>query len=166
MKVKTTAIFLLTNTPQQILATHAFAEQSITRIVQYLKPSTEFTGLPRYTIFIKHEEDLHAFVKQIPELAWEMLEYAEEPLELVYPQKKYSPPFEDDNFISIRLVKQNKLNQLVHKFGPLITFPLEPSASYPDLPIDEEINCGDKKSPYHSVKTMKLFDDGSFTFLR
>lgn len=166
LKVKTTSIFLLTDTPLNVLATHAFAEQSIGRIVQNLTPFDQTKSLPRYTIFIKREEDLYSFVMQVPELAWEMLEYAEEPLELVYPQRKYQPPFNDENFISIRLVKEDKLSQLVHKFGPLITFPLKKEAPYPDLPIDEEIHCGDKKNQYQHVKTMRLFDDGSFTFLR
>jgi hypothetical protein len=165
LKINATTIFLLTHTPLKVLATHAFAHESILRIVEYLKfPKND--PLPPYTIWIKREEDLHAFVRQVPELAWEMLEYAEEPLELIYPQKKYTPPFEDENFISIRLVRQDKLQQIVQKYGPLITFPLEQDASYPDLPKDEEIHCGDKKSTHHRVKTMKLFEDGSFTFLR
>lgn len=165
MKVKTNTIFLLTHTPLKVVATHAFAQESIMRIVEHLKFQND-DPLPHYTIMIRREEDLHTFVRQVPELAWEMLEYAEKPLELIYPHKKYIPPFEDQSFISIRLVKQEKLQQIVQKYGPLITFPLEPGASYPDLPIDEEINCSDKKSTYHRVKTMKLFEDGSFTFLR
>lgn len=148
------------------MATHAFAEESIQHIVQHLKPSPTFEGLPRYTILIHREEDLHDFVQQIPELAWEMLEYAEEPLELIYPKKKYISPFDDATFISIRLVRQDKLMQLIRKFGPLITFPIAAEDAYPNLPVDEEIDCSDKKSPYRTVKTMKLFEDGSFTFLR
>lgn len=165
MKTKTNAIFLLTHTPFNLLATYAFAHESISQIVQHIKFNEK--PFPKYTILIHREEDIHAFVRQVPELAWEMMEYAEEPLELLYPQKKYIPPFEDDTFISVRLVRQEKLIQVVRKFGPLISFPVEQDASYADsLLINEEINCSDKKNQYTSVKTMKLYEDGSFTFLR
>ncbi|MEK6478882.1 hypothetical protein WJR50_15150 [Catalinimonas sp. 4WD22] len=166
MKVKSNAILLLTNTPLNVIATHAFAKENIDKVVQNLK-NHHNSPLPYHTILINQEEDLHHFVSHIPDLAWEMLEYAEEPLELVYPKKKYQSPLDaQDNFISIRVVKSRNLSQIVKKYGPLITFLANLLKEDNSLPIDEEINCSEKNSPYQKVKTMKLFEDGSFTFLR
>lgn len=166
MKVKSNAILLLNNTPLNVIATHAFAKENIDRIVQNLNIHND-SPHPSYTILINQEEDLHRFVSHIPDLAWEMLEYAEEPLELVYPKKKYQSSLDtQDNFISIRVVKSRNLSQVVKKNGPLITFSVDLLKKDNSLPIDEEINCNEKNSPYQKVKTMKLFEDGSFTFLR
>lgn len=166
LKVKSNAILLLTNTPLNVIATHAFAKENIDTIVQNLNIHND-SPLPSYTILINQEEDLHHFVSHIPELAWEMLEYAEEPLELVYPKKKYQSPLDtQESFISIRVVKSKTISQLVKKHGPLITFSVDFLKKENTLSIDEEINCNEKNSPYQKVKTMKLFEDGSFTFLR
>ncbi len=155
----------MTNTPINVIATHPFATESITRIIQHTRSNKE-NPLPAYTILIHREEDLHHFVQNIPDLAWEMLEYAEEPLELVFPKKKYKSPFEDDDSICLRLVRQGKLSQLIRKYGALITFPVVVKAALPVSLIDEEINCTDPQNQYKYVKTMKLFEDGTFTFLR
>ncbi|MDF9796901.1 L-threonylcarbamoyladenylate synthase [Catalinimonas alkaloidigena] len=165
MKVKSTALLLLRNTPLDVIATHAFANDSIDTIIQNLNIDNNST-LPHYTILISREEDLHSFVTNIPELAWEMLEYAEEPLELLYPKKKYQNALDRDEFISIRVVKSPKLKQVVQQYGPLITISADLLKRDNSLTINKEINCSEKNNPYNQVKTMKLFSDGSFTFLR
>lgn len=164
MKRKGTEIFLLKNTPEDVLATHALAQDSIQAINAALKPAE--TKLPRYTIWISQEEDLHDFIYQIPDLAWEMLEYAEEPLEILYPRRKYFTSLEEapQDHISIRLVKASKLVNFVRKNGPLVCFRIE---DYAHTKIAHKVlELNNTEQPYRRVKSMKLFEDASFTFVR
>ncbi|WKN30611.1 hypothetical protein PZB74_16740 [Porifericola rhodea] len=163
MKTKTTSVFLLKNTPETLIGTHVYAKDTIERIRANAGASNDES--PNYSILIYREEDIHYFVSQVPELAWEMIEYAEEPLELLLPHKKYQTPFDESSFISIRLVKEEKLKQFVRKNGPIIAFRAAKNFSE-DALIDETVDCREKDSKYTVVKVMKLFEDGSFTFLR
>lgn len=164
MKVKSTSIFLLSHSPEKLIATNAYAKESIQQILDNLKPEAA-KHTPAFTIFINQEGDLYHFTSTIPELAWEMLEYAQEPLNILYPKSKYNISLSQENYISVRLVNTDKLTQLVRKNGVLITFPYHLLKKEHNLKIDEEINCQEKNSSYTSVKTMKLFEDDSFTFL-
>ncbi|MFP4089452.1 MAG: hypothetical protein ACLFUB_04245 [Cyclobacteriaceae bacterium] len=168
MKARSNSSLLLLHTPENVLAVNAFAAEQVQAL--YGKYHTHFAKdeLPSYTIWIGREEELHVFVQHIPQLAWDMLEYAEEPLELIFPQKKYYPPFEDPYpGLSLRLVTQPKLQQVVRQHGPLITFRLKSSAA-PLLKgqTDHTVDCREAGSPHDKVKTMKLFADESFTFMR
>lgn len=167
VKVKSTSIFLLSNTPENVVATHAFARESILTIMDHMIPASA-NPATSYSIWISREEDLHDFVFHIPDLAWEMLEYAEEPLEILYPKRKYNPTSASDtqSHISVRLVKGEKLIHFVKKNGPLISFPLSVLDNQLSTVVDEEYDLRDKGNNYSVVKSMKLFEDGSFTFLR
>lgn len=167
MKVKSTSIFLLSNTPENVVATHAFARESILTIMDHVKPASANQAVP-YSIWISREEDLHDFVFHVPDLAWEMLEYAEEPLEILYPKRKYKPLSAADtqSHISVRMVKGEKLINFVKKNGPLISFPLSLLDDQLSTVADGEYDLRDKGNNYSVVKRMKLFEDGSFTFLR
>lgn len=167
MKSKGNQIFLLENTPITVLATHALAkDSSILRIASCEYIATE-SGLPPYAVWISREEDLHDFVYQIPDLAWDMMEYAEEPLEILYPQRKYVSPLQEasEEPVSIRLVRGKKLETFVRRHGPLLTFPVQSMDTQPGW-IDEQHDLREKEQTHKRVKSMKLFTDGSFTFVR
>lgn len=165
MKPKSPKIFLLTNTPENVLATHALSHDSIERIVQNIPKATDPT-LPLYSVWVSREEDLHDFVYQVPDLAWEMLEYAEEPLEIIYPRRKFVSPQNEttEDPISIRLVRGRQLEAFVRRHGPLLTFRAVNKQT--ESIIDETHDLREKDAPYDKVKSMKLFADGSFTFVR
>ena len=166
MKKKSNTIFLLENPPESVICTHARAVDSIHSISQYegLEKTDTF---PFYTVWVSREEDLHDFVYQVPDLAWEMLEYAEEPLEILYPQRKYISPLQESQQepISIRLVRGSRLNAFVRKHGPLLTFTIQNSDDLPEW-VNEKHDLHEKGQNYERVKSMKLFGDGSFTFVR
>jgi len=166
LKRKSDHIFLLENTPEKVLATHALAEESIRKIAEseYLVAKT---GIPPYCVWISREEELHDFVYQIPDLAWDMLEYAEEPLEILYPQRKYISPLQEsaETHISIRLVRGKKLADFVRRHGPLLAFPMIEQHDQVNW-IDETHDLREKEKAYDRVKTMKLNRDNSFTFVR
>lgn len=154
---------MLKNTPEDTLATHALAHDTIQSINEAVVPLDN--SLPRYTVWVSREDDLHDFVYHIPDLAWEMLEYAKEPLEILYPQRKYSPLSEaPEDYISIRLVKAPKLVSFVNKNGPLICFRTETHVN--TKTATQVLELDKKDMPYSRVKSMKLFEDSSFTFVR
>ncbi len=165
MKLKSNKIFLLKNTPEDVLATHALASESFQKIADAALPTSK-PELPFYTVWISREEELHDFLYQIPDLAWEMLEYAEEPLEMIYPHRKFSSPRNESaqQPIAIRLVKGRKLQGFVRRHGPLLAFRSVTKQNH-DI-ADETHDLQEKESAYSSVKSMKLFADGSFTFIR
>ncbi len=157
---------MLENTPELVICTHARALDSIRKISQY-EGLEKTDTLPPYTVWISREEDLHDFVYQIPDLAWEMLEYAEEPLEILYPQRKYISPLQESQQepINIRLVQGARLQAFVRKHGPLLSFTLQNSGNLTDW-VNEKHDLREKGQNYERVKSMKLFGDGSFTFVR
>lgn len=157
---------MLDNTPESVICTHARAEESIRRILQY-KGLEKTDALPPYTVWVSREEDLHDFIYQIPDLAWEMLEYAEEPLEILYPQRKYISPLQESQKepINIRLVRGAILQAFVRKHGPLLSFTIQNSDDLPEW-VNERHDLREKGQNYERVKSMKLFGDGSFTFVR
>ena len=164
MKVKSQDIFYLTNTPEKILATHVLAHESIGQMSDL--GVNKISERPPYTIWISREEDIHDFLYQIPDLAWDMMEYAEEPLDIIYPKRKFISILKENNEqpIAIRLVKQRKLVDFVKKHGPLACFSI--SDNPPTELTQRTYDMSDPQVKYRQLKSMKLFADGSFTFVR
>lgn len=158
--------FLLQHTPEAVLAVHTRDEAAIGALLSPVLPDTE--NLPLFTLFIAQSQQLHDYVQVIPALAWELLEYAVEPLEIVYPQKKAQYlPWWDTPEICIRWVKQPKLEQWVRKHGPFLTVRASLFAqkiAQNDWNI-KTVNLQEKE-PYQRVKTIQLKEDDTFTFLR
>jgi L-threonylcarbamoyladenylate synthase len=77
------------------------------------KPTNE--GL---IILISKIEQLSEYVLEVPELAWNLVEFAEKPLTVIYPKGKNLPAnlMGEDGSIAIRLVKDEFCKGLVHKF--------------------------------------------------
>ncbi len=119
-----------------------------------------------YRVLIAHLDELHNFVQRVPPLAWELLEYASEPLEIVYPERKPLLIRPDQPLpICVRWVKQPQLLRLVQKEGPL--WAVRPAATATiDSPPWKKIDCSSKKYPYQRVKTVALSSDDTFGFLR
>jgi hypothetical protein len=168
VKARSTRTYLLLHTPEPVLAVNAFAIKALEQLYADSRSLHVQDHLPDYTIWISQEEDIHHFVQQVPQLAWDMLEHAEEPLELLLSSRKYQPPFEDTaTEISLRLLTQPRLRQMVRNTGPLITFRLPPGDTAAAEKLAEAVeNMHEPSYPYGKVKTMKVFPDESFTFLR
>ena len=158
--------FLLQYTPEEVFAVHARDEAAIETLLGSTLPNTG--NLPPFTLFIAQSQQLYDYVQVIPALAWELLEYAVEPLEIVYPQKKaHYLPWWNTPEICVRWIRQPKLEQWVHKHGPFLTVRTESFA-----PKIAQHNWNPKvvnlqeKEPYQHVKTIRLREDDTFTFLR
>lgn len=75
-------------------------------------------------ILVSDETMINRHVKDVPEVAWELIESAEEPLTIIYPDGRMLADklIAADNSIGIRLVKDEFCNKLIHKFTkPLVS---------------------------------------------
>jgi L-threonylcarbamoyladenylate synthase len=69
-------------------------------------------------VLISKIEQLSEYVLEVPEIAWNLVEFAEKPLTVIYPKGKNLPDnlMGEDGSIAIRLVKDEFCKGLVHKF--------------------------------------------------
>lgn len=71
-----------------------------------------------FIVLISQIEQLHNYVVQIPDLAWDLVEFAEKPLTVIYPKGKNVAPqlLGEDGSIAIRMVKDEFCKKLIKKF--------------------------------------------------
>lgn len=86
-----------------------------------IKERAEYKSM---VILVCNETMINRHVKEVPEVTWELLESAEEPLTIIYPDGRMLAEklIAADGSIGIRLVKDDFCNTLIHKFGkPLVS---------------------------------------------
>ncbi len=86
-----------------------------------IKQRAEYKSM---VVLVCNETMINRHVKDVPEVAWELLESAEEPLTLIYPEGRMLADklIAADGSIGIRLVKDDFCNTLIHKFGkPIVS---------------------------------------------
>jgi L-threonylcarbamoyladenylate synthase len=78
----------------------------------------QYSGSKQLIILISKIEQLSEYVLEVPEIAWNLVEFAEKPLTVIYPKGKNLPHnlMGEDGSIAIRLVKDEFCRGLVHKF--------------------------------------------------
>jgi L-threonylcarbamoyladenylate synthase len=89
-------------------------EQAIDKILALKnRPSTK--GL---IVLISKIEQLSEYLEQVPDLAWDLVEFAEDPLTIVYPKGKNVSPslLGPDGSIAIRLVKDEFCKGLIYRY--------------------------------------------------
>lgn len=67
---------------------------------------------------------LNRYVKEVPEVAWDLIEAAEEPLTIIYPGARMlaGNVIAADGSVGIRMVKDEFCKNLIHKFGkPIVS---------------------------------------------
>ncbi len=132
-------------------------------------------------VLLDTENKLQAYVKEVPEIAYELIEYAENPLTLIYSGAKNfaSNVIAEDGSIGIRIVKHPFCKQLIQQFKKPI---VSTSANLSGCPtpanfqeIDIEIVKGvdyvvnleqDDLTKKKSSAIMKLEPGGRFAFIR
>ena len=75
-------------------------------------------------VMVCNETMINRYVKEVPEVAWELLKSADEPLTIIYPEGRMLADnlIAEDDSVGIRLVKDEFCNTLIHKFGkPLVS---------------------------------------------
>lgn len=132
-------------------------------------------------ILLDSENKLAGYVNEIPDVAYDLIGYAENPLTIIYSGAKNLPPnvINADGSVAIRVVNHPFCQQLLQRFRkPIISTSAnlsgEPSpANF--AAISQEIKDGvdyvvdyeqDELSPRKPSTIMKLEPDGRFAFLR
>ena len=132
-------------------------------------------------VLLEKDTKLNRYVKQIPEIAWDIVEFSEKPTTIIYPEgyNLTHNVLAEDKSIAIRIVKEGFCHQLIRGFGkPLVST----SANISNAPsplsfgdIDQRILDGvdyivnlpsDVKLKPKASTIMKIELDGTFTLLR
>jgi L-threonylcarbamoyladenylate synthase len=132
-------------------------------------------------ILISEIGQLHDYVQKIPEIAWDMVDFAEKPLTVIYPKGKNVAPelLGEDGSIAIRLVRDEFCKKLISKFRKGIVSTSanisgEPSpASFKDISpeilsaVDYVVNWRQQENSGSKPSTIvKLGLDGEINFIR
>jgi L-threonylcarbamoyladenylate synthase len=132
-------------------------------------------------ILLDTDSKLPSYVRDVPEIAYDLIEYAENPLTIIYSGAKNLAPntIAQDGSVGIRITRDDFCKQLIQRFKKPI---ISTSANLSNQPspanfheINDEIINGvnlivDWKQDDMSIKKpstiMKLEPDGQFIFLR
>ncbi|MFI5218495.1 MAG: L-threonylcarbamoyladenylate synthase [Bacteroidia bacterium] len=77
-----------------------------------------------FIVLLDAPEKLNKYVKDVPAQAWDLIEYSEKPLTIVYPGAVNIAKnlIADDGTAAIRIVKNDFCSELIHKSGkPLVS---------------------------------------------
>lgn len=132
-------------------------------------------------ILLEHENKLQSYVREVPEIAYQLIEYTERPLTIVYSGAKNLAPnlLAPDGSIGIRIVKHPFCEQLLRRFRkPIVSTSAnlsgQPSAKN-FAEIAPEINAGvdyvvsygqDDQQERQASIIMKIEPNGRFSFIR
>ncbi len=150
-------------------------EAAAERIIQ-LKKRSETKS---FIVLLDQDHKLESYVKEIPAMAWDLLEFAENPLTLILPGAKNlaRQVINEDGSVGIRIVKKGFAHELIKKYRFPITSTSanisgEPSALNFEA-ISEEIKSGvdyichaEDTGSGKASTIMKLEINGQFSFIR
>lgn len=77
-----------------------------------------------FIVLVSSDAMLQKYVSEIPEIAWDIIDYAEKPTTIIYPNARNLAPsiMAEDGSIGIRMVKFGEVHRLIHQFGkPLVS---------------------------------------------
>ncbi|MBC7913765.1 MAG: threonylcarbamoyl-AMP synthase, partial [Pyrinomonadaceae bacterium] len=152
-------------------------KDAVSRIIQ-LKGREEDKSL---IILLDSENRLESYVSEVPEIAYELIEYAEHPLTIVFSGAKNLAEnvIHSDKSVGIRIVKHPFCQQLIQRFRkPVVSTSANLSgqkAPQNFSEISDEIVNGvdyvvnfekDDLSEKRPSTIMKLEADGRFSFIR
>ena len=132
-------------------------------------------------VLVSDEKMINRYVKEVPAIAWDLIEAAESPLTLIYPGGRMLAEniIAADGSVGIRVVKDEFCKTLIHKFGkPIVSTSANISGeaspiSFNDIKIDIMnkvdyiVNLRQKES--NSVKPstiIKVGMDGEIKIIR
>jgi L-threonylcarbamoyladenylate synthase len=133
-----------------------------------------------FIVLISSVNQLSQYVQNVPDIAWDLVEFAEKPLTIVYKGAKNLPQsvFAADGSIAIRLVKEGPCHALIHKMerGIISTSANLSGEPTPAIFVDiQDVikNAVDYIEPWAGTDIanvpstiMSLEVDGTFTFIR
>ncbi len=132
-------------------------------------------------VLLENDTKLNRYVKQIPDIAWDIVELSEKPTTIIYPEgyNLAANILAEDKSIAIRIVKEGFCHDLLRKFGkPLVSTSANISNNKTPLSftdIDKRILEGvdyivnlppNVKLRTKSSTIMKIDMDSTFTLIR
>ncbi len=132
-------------------------------------------------ILLDNENKLGGYVREVPEIAYDLIEYAEKPLTIIYSGAKNLAPnvINEDGSIGIRIVKHPFCEQLLQRFRrPIVSTSANTSGNpapknFADIEadvlngVDYVVNWEQYDMAEKTPSTiMKLEPDGRFSFIR
>ena len=132
-------------------------------------------------ILLDTENKLQSYVQEVPDVAYDLIEYSEKPLTIIYSGAKNLAEnlISVDKTIGIRIPKHDFCQQLIQRFRkPIVSTSANISGEYTptnfseisqdiidgvDYVVDLEQESREKKQP---STIMKLEADGKFVFIR
>jgi len=152
-------------------------KEAVARILQ-IKKRAEQKGI---IILISDINQLIQYVDKVPDVAWDIVEFAEKPLTVIYPKGKSVDQhiLNIDGSIGVRLVKDEFCHKLIRKFGKGLASTsanisdTKSPANYSDIfkeiidSVDYVVNLfQDNKGQQQASTIIKLDLDGTIKFLR
>ncbi|MGK9126146.1 L-threonylcarbamoyladenylate synthase [Olivibacter sp. SA151] len=132
-------------------------------------------------ILLDNEHKLASYVQEIPDVAYQLIEYTEKPLTIIYDGAKNLATnlVAEDGSIGIRIAKHRFCEQLIQRFRKPIVSTSANISGEPSpknfLEISDEIKNGvdyivefeqDDLTPKQASTIMKLDASGAFSFIR
>jgi L-threonylcarbamoyladenylate synthase len=132
-------------------------------------------------VLLDNENRLPQYVKEVPEIAWQLIDVADKPLTIIYPGAKNLAPnlIAENGSIGIRIVKDSFCIKLIGRFRkPIVSTSANISgqnspANYTE--IAEEIRRGvdysvkwrqDEMHPYQASSIIEIGPGGEFKIIR
>jgi len=155
----------------------ATLSNAVDKIIEIKK----ITSKKGFIVLLDNENKLQSYVSQVPEIAYNLIEYTEKPLTIIYSGAKNLAPnvIAPDGSVGIRIVKHNFCQQLIQQFRkPLVSTSANFSGS--NLPkifmdispelldmVDYVVNLEQNDVEEKLTSTiMKLEADGKFEFVK
>lgn len=93
-------------------------EKAVQRIFEIKNRPSEKSMI----VLIDHESKLNKYVKDVPSLAWDLVEFAEKPLTIIYDKACNLAPnaVNADGTVAIRVTKDEFCKNVIHRFGKAI----------------------------------------------
>ena len=149
------------------LACDANNETAVARLLTLVKDT-----LP--TLLISDITQLNQYVQGIPEIAWDIVEFAENPLTVIYSQgKSIAPSLMNQSGIAIRLLREPWPKDLVYNYGRAI---VSMNVADKTILLDAETKAladsiltappSFKLGNHHKLSIIKLDKNGHIEFLK
>ncbi len=143
-----------------------------------IKQRAEYKSM---VILVSDDKMINRYVKEVPAIAWDLIEAAEEPLTLIYPEGRMLAEnvMAADGSVGIRIVGDEFCKNLIHKFGkPIVSTSANISGertpnSFDDIKsdivnnVDYIVNLRQKEMTHSNPSTIiKIAMNGEFKILR
>jgi len=155
-------------------ATKTEAVDSIYKIKKQEEPQSQL-------VLVSDIGMLQNYIQELPDIAWDLIEYAEKPLTLIFDNARNLAPniIANDGSISIRVVKDEFARQLIERFRkPLICTSAnicgEPAPTFFDE-VSEEVKAAvhhvvkweqEDRTPKESAGIMQIKSNGEFKLIQ